>query len=154
MLYNKIMLDLSKFANRLKELMIENNINASDLADKIGVDKSTVSRYLSAEKLPSVESAVKLSDFFGYKIDFILALSEDDKRVTFKSCPPFSQRLKFLLKSKQKTQYQLKKQTKISQSLVYNWLHDKYNPSFDNVIKMAKFFNCSSDYVLGRIDYE
>ncbi|MCM1393325.1 MAG: transcriptional regulator [[Eubacterium] siraeum] len=148
------MLNLSKFAYRLNELMIEKGLNASELAENSGVERSAIYRYLAAEIAPSTENAVKLSNYFGYKIDFMLGLSDDDRMFDFKECAPFDERLKFLLKSKNKTQYALKKQTKISQSILHYWLKARYNPSLDNAVKLAKFFECSVDYVLGRIDYE
>ena len=147
------MLYLSNFAERLKELMIENDLTASIIADKLRIDKSTVSKYLSQERAPSIENAIKLANFFDCTLDFMLGLVDENIKKDFKHCPQFSERLQFLFINKGKTKYALKKQTNISQSLLYYWLHDIYSPSVDNVIKLSDFFNCSVDYVLGRVDY-
>ena len=147
------MIDLTVFAESLNELMIESDLKANRVAEKLHIDKSTISRYLSAQKAPTVDNAVKLANCFNCTLDFLLGLTDENSQKNFLSCPPFSERLAFLLKEKGKTKYALKKQTKISQSLLYYWLHDIYSPSIDNIIKLAEFFDCSLDYVLGRIDY-
>lgn len=144
------MFKMSIFAERLNELMIEKDYNSSTLADKLKVDRSTISRYLAEDKAPSLESLIKIADFFNCNIDFLIGKDDECKNLKFKECPPFSQRLKFLLKEQNKSQYALKKQTKISQSILYYWLHDKYTPSIDNLMKVAKFFDCTVDYLIGR----
>lgn len=144
------MLNLKNFAERLQDLIIENEINPPILADAIGVASTTITRYLTAKKCPSVEVVVKIADYFNCSTDYILALNDDSTAYKFRKCPPFGQQLKYLFEKQQKTQYSFKKQKRISQSVLYYWLHDVYMPSIYNIIKLSEFFECTVDYVLGR----
>ena len=144
------MLDTDRFAERLNELMIEHDFNSSTLAKELRVDRSTISRYVAADKAPSVDTLIKIANFFSCNIDFLIGRDDECKHIEYNECPPFNERLKFLLNINNKSQYALKKQMKISQSVLYYWLNNRYAPSIDNVIKLAKFFDCSVDYVIGR----
>lgn len=39
---------------------------------------------------------------------------------------------------------------KISDSCITNYIHNGTNPSIENLVKIADFFNCSTDFLLGR----
>lgn len=65
----------------------------------------------------------------------------------------FAKRLKELREEKGLSQNQLAKQTGLSQVSVSLWESKKKNPSIDAVIVLAKFFDVSSDYLLGLTDY-
>ncbi len=148
------MISLSVFAERLNELMLESDLNATAVAKKLCVDKSTISRYLSEEIAPTMQNAISIADLFNCSLDFLLGLSDDNLIKDFKECPPFGERLEQILKRKGKTKYALKKQTEISQSLLYYWTTGRFAPSIDNIVKIAEFLDCSVDYLIGRADYE
>lgn len=37
---------------------------------------------------------------------------------------------------------------------MYYWQIGKSIPTMDSIIKLAKFFNCSIDFVIGRVDFD
>ncbi|MGN0744718.1 MAG: helix-turn-helix domain-containing protein [Christensenellales bacterium] len=57
---------------RIKELMQEEGLNQSRLAEKIGVKQNTVSAWLLGKKEPSIRSLWLLADYFNVDIDFIV----------------------------------------------------------------------------------
>ena len=59
-------------AERIKELMKEENLNQVRLAEKIGVKQNTISAWLSGKKEPSITSLRKLADFFDVSVDYII----------------------------------------------------------------------------------
>lgn len=59
-------------AERIKELMKEENLNQVRLAEKIGVKQNTISAWLSGKKEPCITSLWKLADFFEVTIDYIV----------------------------------------------------------------------------------
>ena len=144
------MLDLTLFAERLDDLMFDNGINAPALAKAIAVDRTTITRYLQGNKIPSVKNVILLADYFKCTADFLLGLAAENYSNTFRECPPFSERFPFLLEYFKINKYQLQKQSKIPESLIYNWQRGQYSPTIDNVIKMAEVFDCTVDFVLGR----
>ncbi len=143
------MINMLDFAERLEELMFERELNMQTLAKTAGVSRATVNRYLLGQLLPSVGAAMKLADHFNCSVDYLLGRT-DDTPESFLSCPPFSERLRFLLEQYRCTQYRLCVYGKFAPSTVRNWLLGIHVPSMDNVLKLADFFDCSADYVLGR----
>ena len=62
------MLNVDEFINRINELMEEHQLNASSLADKIGVQRSSLSHILSKRNKPSLDFILKINENFE-KID-------------------------------------------------------------------------------------
>lgn len=73
-----------KIYNRISVLRKERNVSRKELADKIGVNFQTVGYLEREEYNPSLDLAMKISQFFGYPIEFIFAA---------KPLPPISQEL-------------------------------------------------------------
>jgi len=144
------MLNSSNFAETLNELMLEQEINAPALAKNIGINRTTVTRYLTGNYMPSVKNLVAIADYFGCSAEFLLGFSDDTSFGNFKKCPPFGERLTFLLDYFNTNKYQLQKRTKIAESAIYDWQRGDNFPSLDAVIKIAEALGCSVDFVLGR----
>lgn len=143
------MIIMSNFVERLDELMFDNQLTVKMLTKEINIQRATINRYLSGEVLPSLQTAVKLADLFHCSVDYLLGLTNTTPD-SFLPCPPFAERLKFLLEHFHCTQYRLYTYGDFPPSAVPNWLHGKYTPSLDNVVKIAKFFDRSVDFILGR----
>lgn len=144
------MRNLSKLSERLKDLMEEAEINTPALAARINVEQSAILRIVKAERLPSTATLVKIADFFKCTTDYLLGQSDILDERTFKQRPPFNDQLNFLLGYFKVSKYKLEKVTKISELTVNNWQRGKYEPTIENLIKLANFFKCSVDFVLGR----
>lgn len=59
-------------AERIKELMRENNLNQVQLAEKIGLKQNTISAWLLGKKEPCITSLWLLADFFDVDIDYLV----------------------------------------------------------------------------------
>ncbi|MDR3215887.1 MAG: helix-turn-helix domain-containing protein [Clostridiaceae bacterium] len=59
-----------------------------------------------------------------------------------------------LRKEAKLSQAQIAKALGVSFSIVCYWETDKSEPSIVNLVKIAKFFNVSADYLLGLSDFE
>lgn len=145
------MVNLSKFSESLAELMQERNLSVKELAKAVGVKSSNLYYYLRAERLPSVESIVALANYFACSTDFLLGLTEENVTETYRPCPPFSQQLEFLIEYFGVSTYKVYTQTNVSKARFFDWKRGKYMPSLDNIIKLAEVFDCSVDFVLGRV---
>lgn len=64
------------FAERIKELMTEDNLNQVQLAQKAGVAQNTISAWLSKKKEPSIRSLWLMADYFGVTVDFLIGRKE------------------------------------------------------------------------------
>ena len=62
----------------------------------------------------------------------------------------FSNRIIFLRQSKELNQVQLAEKLGVKKQSISNWENDNIMPSIDMLIRIADFFNVSTDYLLGR----
>lgn len=53
-------------------LLRKHNLSMTAAAEKIGIPQSSFSDWKARRKKPSVENLVKLSDFFGVSVDYLL----------------------------------------------------------------------------------
>jgi transcriptional regulator with XRE-family HTH domain len=68
---------LANFGQRLKLLRNERNISLDILAEKLQTTKATLSRYENSKRIPNIEFAKKVSEFFGVTTDFMYGLTDD-----------------------------------------------------------------------------
>lgn len=64
----------------------------------------------------------------------------------------FGERVEELLKEKGITKYRLAQETGISKSILSDYCKGKVQPTADIIIVMAKYFDVTSDYLLGIED--
>ena len=57
---------------RIRELRKKCGITMKELGEKIGVAESTVSQYETGKRQPDYETLLKLGEYFGVTVDFIL----------------------------------------------------------------------------------
>lgn len=64
----------------------------------------------------------------------------------------FATRLKELRTEKGLSQTQLAKETELSRSVIGYWENGKKHPTSTAIIILAKYFNVTTDYILGLTD--
>ena len=141
---------MSKLSETLDTLIFEKGLTYDNFAKEVDIAACCISAYMHENHMPSVENLVKIADYFNCSTDFLLGFEEENKNLTFKPCPPFSERLKFL-----KQYYNCKSNyfytnTGITKSRFFEWQNGTRMPLVDNVVKIAKLFDCRIDFVLGR----
>ena len=141
---------MSNFAESLKELIFDCNYDQKTLAISLGISASRITDYLKNEKLPTVENAIKMADFFHCSLDYLLGRTDDFEKKEYFSCPPFPQRLNELKIHFGCTDNSIYTAAKISRSVFYEWKRGRHLPSVKNLIKLAEYFDCSVDFILGR----
>ena len=139
-----------RFSERLKELIYEEDLNPQRFAQKIGVRPTAITRYINCERCPSIETLVKIADYFNCSTDYVLGITENTNS-SFKVCPPFSERLQYLIEFyKFPSPKAFRKDLNLSKSRFNEWLKGTRVPSLDNIIKISEGLECSVDFVLGR----
>ena len=58
------MLNLDFFISRLKEIMVNNNLNSATFAEQVGVQRSSVSHVMSKRNKPSLDFILKIVNSF------------------------------------------------------------------------------------------
>lgn len=66
-----------EFKDRLKELMIEKNINQVELSKEIDFAQRTVSMWLLGQTEPKQTALTRLAQFFGCSLDYLVGLEDD-----------------------------------------------------------------------------
>lgn len=144
------MLDAAKFAERLEELMFYANVNGLQLCSAAGVDEASIYKYLSGAWMPSCEVAVKLADYFKCTLDFMFARDDRNRARRFSACPPFSHRLRDILRENGLSNAQFLERTGVSEAVFYRWLNGTRRPTAESIARIADGLDRTMDYVAGR----
>lgn len=105
---------------------------------------------------PSPEAIAKLSIYFGVPSDYIFGLS-DDKNITGHTRNTYNisisiGRILELLNTTNEATYKVEKNAGLSNASFQAWKNGRSKPSSDSIVKLAKYFNVTTDYLLGLSD--
>ena len=67
---------MDDFATRMKRTMFLKSIRQIDIADKTGISKGRISRWMNGENIPSGENLSKLATALGVTVDYLLGKEE------------------------------------------------------------------------------
>lgn len=137
------------FGERLKDLMIENKIKSEILAEKIKVDGSTVRLWCSGNSDIFLSNILKLADYFGCSLEYLLGKSDTLLDYIPSPPPPFYSRLIFVMEEKQVSQYRIIKDTVMSSGNFSSWKKGA-DPFVRTLIDVADYLNVTLDYLVGR----
>ena len=59
------------FAQRLKELRIENGLSQDELAKQVGLTHTAIGLWELDKRVPNLNAVIALADFFGVSLDYI-----------------------------------------------------------------------------------
>lgn len=141
---------LLSFSERLKEVMLEKNLTADIISKDINVVPSAICKWCTMTSIPSLENLIALADYLNYTTDYLLGLKDISDISTFKKAPVFSTQLKIIFNTFSTTEYKVSKATNISRSRFHGWLSGRNVPLVDNIVKLAMYFECTTDYIIGR----
>lgn len=64
------------FSVRLKELRIDSDMSQTELANKLNLKASAISKYEKDITQPSIETLKSLSEIFGVTVDYLIGVSD------------------------------------------------------------------------------
>lgn len=73
--YSNNMITLKEIQKRLREEIKNSNLSQKEIADKLGINPSTVSKYLRLDKFPSLDTFANLCKILDVSADDILGLN-------------------------------------------------------------------------------
>lgn len=73
---------------RLRELREAKGLKQKDIADFLGIDRSTYTKYESGSNQPSIEMLFKIADFFDVSLDFLLRRNASSNDVDLNGINP------------------------------------------------------------------
>ena len=74
MCYYFIMIRIDDIQKRLREAISQSGISQKELAEKLGINPSTVSKYMKLNKYPSIDTFANLCEIIDVSADEILGL--------------------------------------------------------------------------------
>ena len=143
---------MASFREKLKEIIEESNISIREHANLSGVSQSSLSLWTRFDIIPETKSIIRLAKYFQCPVDYFLGLTDEIKTKFSDNPVSCSERLKALIAEKNMTQYRASMNLHINNAMMTDWIKYKTLPSFDNLILLADYFNCSADYILGISD--
>lgn len=67
---------MGNFATVFKSLRLENNLTQLEMADRLGISRSSIGMYENGEREPSFELLGKIADYFHVDMNYLLGKSE------------------------------------------------------------------------------
>lgn len=141
---------------RLKEIREEHSLKQYEVANKLNVSRSVYGMWEIEQDIIPIR---RLNDFcneFNVSFDYVLELTdiknypESNKEIDINK---LRIRLTTLRKSAKITQDKLSKKLEITRSLISKYEHNTNLILTTYLLNYSKYFNISSDYLIGRIDY-
>lgn len=142
------------FKKRLLHFIYDQGCTQTEFAQLARVNKEVVSRATNFGIIPSVKSLVKIADYLHVSIPYLLA--ETDKNDFIKSDAPsdFHTRIEALREEKSTKYSVICRTMPFSKNSFYEWLRTKSIPTLEYLEAIAKYFDVTIDYLLGRTDYK
>lgn len=145
--------------NNLKKVRIDNNKTLVEVSKNIGVAFQTLSNYENGTRDIPTEKLIKLSNFYGVTIDYLLGVSDNRFGRASKEMNKMPVKTEFKIKMGNRIKYQrerhnltqeeLAQKLNISRSSFVKYEVGINEPSGEMLIKISKELNVSPDYLLG-----
>ena len=74
-------MEIFDFGLRLRELREKKHLSQQQLADWLGLTRSSISNYENNTQTPPPDTLVRLADLYGVSVDYLLGVKNDRKRV-------------------------------------------------------------------------
>lgn len=75
---------MASVADRIKELREDHDLTRLEMAQRLGVNKSTITRYELGDMKPTIDMLLKIRELFGVTVDWVTGVDTngEDKYVT------------------------------------------------------------------------
>ncbi len=130
--------------NMLRTARKAKGLTMKELGEKVGVSESAISQYENGKREADYDTILKISEILDCPVDYLLR-GEDSKNHT--------NRIAELRKERKLTQQELSTIIGVAQNTICTWENGEQEPDYESLRKMAFFFHCSMDYLLGIVPF-
>ena len=145
---------LDAFANRLAELMRDENLSQRKLSCMINCQSKSLRLWLKGKYYPRHDFLVRLAEFFHVSIDYLLGLTDVEEERYEKFTVGYQkyliEKLRCYIQRKGITYYKLAKSLGIGQTTLKRWFLNGSMPEITILIKISKLLDESLDDLFGR----
>lgn len=142
---------LEAFNEVIQEYRECNDLTVTQFAKQVHILRDCLCKWQNQKFSPSLASLVKLADFFGCSLDYMVGRSDFTEYVPAVKQETFPERIELLLKKHSLTVYKFSKSCCINFNSYYGWMQNAI-PKVFTLITIAEYFNVSLDYLVGRSD--
>ena len=97
------------FTEAINEYRIQNNLNISQFAERLGVSEQCVSNWLTRHNGPSLELLISVANLLNCSLDYLVGRSQSPEYVPADNGFIFNERLSLLLKNNNLSAFKLAK---------------------------------------------
>lgn len=138
------------FIDTINDYIICHDMTPTSFAREIGCLERCVARWLNKTNTPSLEYVIMVADYMHYPIDYLFGITENSNIILANPRSSLSERLKFLIFQAKVSKNKLAKICGVTSSTVSKWILRGQLPKPDIACLLAHYFNCSTDYLVGR----
>lgn len=144
-----------RIMEQLRNIREENNLRQIDVANLLGIKRSTYTSYEIERDTIPINHLNKLCNYFSVSVDYIMGLNKVKQYEN--SLPNIDinkekERLKKLRKENKLTQVEISKMLNTSRSTWTGYEYGKYQIPTLLLYELCKKYKYSMDYILGKID--
>ena len=139
---------------RIRDLREDRDLTQRDIAEFLGISRGGYSKYERGENdIPTIV-LITLANFYKTTVDYLLNISDNTGSDSSNICNPSNlyPRIKELRKESTLNQTQFAEKIGMSQTGYSNYETGSRDIPTNVLIKLSKFYNVSTDYILGRTD--
>ena len=139
----------------IKDLRENNNLLQKDIANILGIKRSTYASYETERDTIPIKHLNKLCNYFNISLDYALGLTNKMQYKNNKSKinnELFRQRIRILRKENKLTQIKMANILNIARSTWTGYELGKYQIPTLYLLEIAKRYHISIDYLLGKVD--
>ena len=141
---------IQAFSETLSELMEDAQMGVNKLAETANCDKAAIRRWFYNMYLPDPQTLIKITNVFNVSADYLFGLTDEKEFEKVLSNDTFYQRYSRLRDNAGYSDYFVSNKLNIRDSAISKWKNIKSFPTTISLLKLADFFHCSLDYLLGR----
>jgi transcriptional regulator with XRE-family HTH domain len=137
------------FGDSLKEILNNRYIKVKDYAEAVNISQATAYSWINNTTEPNLSYLISSADYFKCPIEFLIGRSENEIHMEGKNYPPFTKRIREIMRETKISTYKLRKISKYDGAYFYNWEHGS-EPLLSTLIELSDILDCTIDYLIGR----
>ena len=138
----------------LKKAREQNNLNQSNIANILGIDRTVYNKYENGYELIPIKHLISFCNYFNIRVDEIFNFNIQEQLPINKEFDVkiVGKRLKEWRKENKITQDKLAKMLNTNKSVICNYEKGRYLIATPFLYQICHQYGVSADYLLGRID--
>ena len=138
----------------LKKTREQNNLNQSNMANILGIDRTVYNKYENGYELIPIKHLISFCNYFNIRVDEIFNFNIQEQLPINKEFDVkiVGKRLKEWRKKNKITQDKLAKTLNTNKSVICNYEKGRYLIATPFLYQICHQYGVSADYLLGRID--